>query len=103
MMKKANCSRILTLQHAHNGLIKSIRDEMLGQELVVGELPTLSYAFPKLGAEVEADPFMPYPAPASRPDLDSTAVYFHSSGSTGFPKPIPHNHRFQASWVVQRQ
>ncbi|KAN0082898.1 hypothetical protein V8E55_008693 [Tylopilus felleus] len=101
MMKKTSCSRILILQHAHNGLIKSIRDEMPSQELVVGKLPTLSYAFPKLGAEVEADPFMPYPAPASRPDLDSPAIYFHSSGSTGFPKPIPHNHRFQASWVVQ--
>ena len=103
MMKKTNCSRILTLHHAHNALIKNIREEVPDRELVVDELPTLSYAFPKLGTEVEADPFVPYPGPASRPDLDSPAIYFHSSGSTGFPKPIAHSHKFQASWLVQRQ
>ncbi|KAF8547028.1 acetyl-CoA synthetase-like protein, partial [Imleria badia] len=89
MMKKTNCSRILTLHHAHNALIENIRAEVPDRELVVNELPTLSYAFPKLGSEAAADPVVPYPGPASRPDLDSPAIYFHSSGSTGFPKPIP--------------
>ncbi|KAF8550426.1 acetyl-CoA synthetase-like protein, partial [Imleria badia] len=101
MMKKTNCSRILTLHHAHNALIKNIREEIPDRELAVAELPTLSYAFPKLGSEAEADPFVPYPGPASCPDLDSPAIYFHSSGSTGFPKPIPHSHKFQTSWFAQ--
>ena len=103
MMKKTNCSRILTLHHAHNALIKNIREEVPDREVVVGELPTLSYTFPKLGREVEADPFVPYPVSASPPDLDSPAIYLHSSGSTGFPKPIAHSHKFQASWLAQRQ
>ena len=96
-MKKTNCSRILTLHHAHNAFIKNIREEIPDRELAVDELPTLSYAFPKLGGEAEADPFVPYPGPASPPDLDSSAIYFHSSGSTGFPEPIPHSHKFQSS------
>ncbi|KAG8221462.1 acetyl-CoA synthetase-like protein [Butyriboletus roseoflavus] len=101
MMKKTNCSRIVTLHHAHNRLIQNICEENAGRKLVVDELPTLSYAFPKLGNEVEAGPFVPYPAPMSRPDLDSPAIYLHSSGSTGFPKPIPHSHRVQIlSWLV---
>lgn len=103
MMKKTNCSHIMTLRHAHNGLIEEIREEIAGHELVVDELPTLSYAFPKLGSEVEADPFVPYPAPASRPDLDSPVIYFHSSGSTGFPRPIPHSHKFQICFIGNRQ
>jgi acyl-coenzyme A synthetase/AMP-(fatty) acid ligase len=104
MMKKTNCSRIVTLHHAHNALVENIRKEIPGRQLVVDELPTPSYyAFPKLGSEIEADPFVPYPVPASRPDLDSPAIYFHSSGSTGFPKPILHTHIVQASWFMRRQ
>lgn len=102
-MMKTNCSRIVTLHHAHNALIENILKEIPGLQLVVDELPTLSYAFPKLGSEVEADPFVLYPVPASRPDLDSPAIYFHSSGSTGFPKPILHTHIVQASWFTRRQ
>lgn len=102
-MKKTNCSRIVTLHHAHSGLVENIRGEIAGGKLVVDELPMLSYAFPKLGNEVEADPFVPYPAPTSRPDLDSPAIYIHSSGSTGFPKPIRHSHRVQISWLLNRQ
>lgn len=102
-MKKVNCSRVLTLHHAHGALIRNIREEITDRELVVDELPTLSYAFPKLGSEVEADSFVPYPGPASRLDMESPAVYFHSSGSTGFPKPISHSHKVQISWSVQRQ
>jgi acyl-coenzyme A synthetase/AMP-(fatty) acid ligase len=102
MMKKTNCSRIVTLHHAHNALVENIRKEIPGRQLVVDELPTPSYyAFPKLGSEIEADPFVPYPVPASRPDLDSPAIYFHSSGSTGFPKPILHTHIVQASWFMR--
>jgi len=101
-MKKANCSRIVTLDHAHKPLIDGIRREIGGVDLTVYELPTLRYAFPKLGKEVVADSFTPYPPPLTRPDLDSPAIYIHSSGSTGFPKPIPHSHRIQIQWLAQR-
>ena len=99
-MKKTNCSRIVTLDHAHKGLIDSIRHE--GVQLMVFELPTLRYAFPKLGQEVATDPFTPYPPPLKRPDLDSPAIYLHSSGSTGFPKPIAHSYRIQIQWFTRR-
>lgn len=102
MMKKTNCSRIVTLGHAHKALIDGIRREYEGAELTVFELPTLRYAFPKLGKEVTADPFTPYPPASKRPDLDSPAIYIHSSGSTGFPKPIAHSHRIQIQWLTRR-
>ncbi|KAF8436597.1 putative nonribosomal peptide synthetase [Boletus edulis BED1] len=100
MMKKTNCSRIATLGHAHKVLIDGIRREFEGERLTVYEVPTLRYAFPKLGKEIATDSFTPYPPPLKRPDLDSPAVYMHSSGSTGFPKPIPHSYRIQLQWIA---
>ncbi|KAF8840152.1 acetyl-CoA synthetase-like protein [Paxillus ammoniavirescens] len=103
MMEKTDCSRIITLHRAHHLLVNGICEELAGREpIIIGELPTLAYAFPKLGYEAESDPYGPYPAAASRPDLDRPAMYFHSSGSTGFPKPIPHSYKVQIHWIRQR-
>ncbi|KIJ16100.1 hypothetical protein PAXINDRAFT_11143, partial [Paxillus involutus ATCC 200175] len=101
MMKKINCSWIVTLAHTHQGLINAICRESDGTQLIVDELPTLAHAFPKLGKEIAADPFDPYPSPGKRPELQSPAIYVHSSGSTGFPKPIAHSHQFQIHWLTQ--
>ncbi|KAH0828782.1 acetyl-CoA synthetase-like protein [Lanmaoa asiatica] len=101
MMKKTDCARIVTLDHAHRGLIDGIRHENEGAHLIVYELPTLRYAFPKLGREVATDTFIPYLTPLKRPDLDSPAIYIHSSGSTGFPKPIALSYRIQVQWLAQ--
>ncbi|KAF9223046.1 acetyl-CoA synthetase-like protein [Gyrodon lividus] len=100
MMKKTNCSRIVTLHYAHESLIDGIRREVSGGELIFDELPTLGYVFPKLGNEAESDPFHPYPS-GLRPDLDNPAIYIHSSGSTGFPKPIAHSYKVQIHWMTQ--
>ncbi|KAG6371289.1 hypothetical protein JVT61DRAFT_9758 [Boletus reticuloceps] len=100
MMKKTNCSRIATLDHAHKVLIDGIRREIKGEHLTVYEVPTLRYTFPKLGKEIATDSFTAYPPPLKRPGLDSPAVYIHSSGSTGFPKPIPHSFRIQIQWIA---
>ncbi|KAF8839601.1 putative aminoadipate reductase [Paxillus ammoniavirescens] len=96
MMKKTDCSRIITLHHAHHGLIDGIREEVPGREVIIDELPTLAYAFPKLGNEAESDPFDPYPAASSHPGLDRPAIYIHSSGSTGFPRSIAHSYKLYA-------
>ncbi|KIJ59312.1 hypothetical protein HYDPIDRAFT_33310 [Hydnomerulius pinastri MD-312] len=101
MMRQTNCSRIVTVRHAHQSLIDDICRETEDIQLVVDELPILAYAFPKLGREIAFDPFVAYPPSTSRPDLDSPAIYLHSSGSTGFPKPIPHSHRVQIQWMAK--
>ncbi|KAF9235375.1 putative nonribosomal peptide synthetase [Melanogaster broomeanus] len=100
MIKKTNCSRIVTLHHAHRSLMEGIREEISDHDLIFDELPTLAYAFPNLGNEVKSDPFDPYP-PVSRQDLDKPAIYLHSSGSTGFPKPIAHSYKVQIHLLTQ--
>lgn len=102
MMKKTNCSRIVTLAHAHRSLIEGVQREIQGVQLTLDEFPTFRYAFPKLGEEVPADYFIPYPSTLKHPDLDSPAIYLHSSGSTGLPKAIPHSHRVQIQWLAHR-
>ncbi|KAF8546313.1 acetyl-CoA synthetase-like protein, partial [Imleria badia] len=99
MMKKLNCSRIVTLHHAHQTLIDDVRKQGSDLAFTVDEIPTISYAFPKLGHEVEADPFVPYPQATSRPDPNTPSMYIHSSGSTGFPKPIPQSYKIQIHWM----
>ncbi|KAF8121589.1 acetyl-CoA synthetase-like protein [Boletus edulis] len=101
MMKKTSCSRIVTIDHAHKVLIDGIRLEFEDEESTIYELPTFRYVFPKLGREVAADLFVPYPPSLTHPDLDSPAIYMHSSGSTGFPKPIPRSHRIQIQRMRQ--
>jgi acyl-CoA synthetase (AMP-forming)/AMP-acid ligase II len=81
--------------------------------LFIAEIPLLGQIYPHLGHELTADPFVPYPSPATRTSLDYVAMFLHSSGgfyllsnsflnrklnlctsgSTGFPKCIPETHR----------
>ena len=94
-MKKIGCSRILTSHHAHQSSIDRVREEGSGLAFTVDEIPTISYAFPKLGHEVQADAFVPYPQSASRPDPNVPSMYIRSSGTTRFPKLIPHSYKVQ--------
>jgi len=55
------------------------------------EAPTLQDMFPHLGKETARDPFTPIPDTFSPKDSD-IAIYLHSSGSTGLPKPIAFTH-----------
>ncbi|KAF8548785.1 acetyl-CoA synthetase-like protein [Imleria badia] len=99
MMKKIDCSRIVTLYHAHQTLIDGVREQCSGLAFTVDEIPTILYALPKLGHEVEADTFVLYPQATSRPDQNIPSMYLHSSGSTGFPKPVPQSYKVQIHWM----
>ncbi|EIW80241.1 acetyl-CoA synthetase-like protein [Coniophora puteana RWD-64-598 SS2] len=110
MMKKTSCTRILTLSHTHSELLHAIDTERASQSLqpaTTTEIPTLAQLFPHLGHETSSHPFTqhpgPYPPPNARPDVDTPAMYMHSSGSTGFPKPIAHTFRIQIQWLAQRR
>ncbi|KAF8174554.1 putative aminoadipate reductase [Pholiota molesta] len=70
-----------------------------GFELEVLEMPPVLEIYPKLGKETAQDPFMAYPKPAVRPDVDDAVLYLHSSGSTGFPKSIKETYKILAQWA----
>lgn len=70
--------------------------------LSIEEIPTLAQIFPRLGSEVVNDPFVPYPAPNPLRALDDIVMYIHSSGSTGFPKPIKQTNEIILEWCYMR-
>ncbi|KAH7912704.1 acetyl-CoA synthetase-like protein [Hygrophoropsis aurantiaca] len=101
MMKTTGCHRLFTIEHTHGPLIADIRHEI--PNLEVDELPSFKQLYPKPGKEVAQDLFESYPPPALRPGRDEPALYLHSSGSTGYPKPIAHSHRIVIQWLAQRK
>lgn len=102
MMRDASSHRLLTTQETLRPLIDEIQLELSKAEtpyiISLEEVPPLSEIFPKLGNETAADPFEPYPK-APRPPLDNTAIYLHSSGSTGLPKTIRQTFRTLSHWA----
>ncbi|KAF9244919.1 putative aminoadipate reductase [Melanogaster broomeanus] len=86
-------------------LLDGIRTEVasLGDgsiQLQIEAPPALAYAYPKLGKETASDPFVPYPKAEKRPLNDDIMCYLHSSGSTGFPKPIPITYLTAVRWCM---
>ncbi|KAF9265405.1 acetyl-CoA synthetase-like protein [Marasmius fiardii PR-910] len=97
LLAKTGCRRLLVTQHTLKDLIESLRSFLSLQkepfEVAFDEIPSLTQTFPHLAKETPNTPsFTPYPT-LQKPDFHSTAIYIHSSGSTGFPKPIPVTHR----------
>lgn len=93
MMEKTKCRRVITTHHSLGSLIDGIKADFLskGTEMAqpqIDEIPALKDLYPSLirGSQIQA--FVSYPPPTSRPSEDDVLFYVHSSGSTGFPKPI---------------
>ena len=83
-------------------LIEQVKDEMKskGIHLRVDLVPTLHDLFPRLGGLDAPEITSPlYPAPEIPHKLDDVAMYFHSSGSTGYPKSIPIKVVQTAQWM----
>ncbi|KAJ7916044.1 putative aminoadipate reductase [Mycena leptocephala] len=89
--------RLLTTKVSLGHLVDTLSADLSAKnpthELSIEEIPLLGQIYPRLGHETIKDVFMPYPSPATRITLDDVVMYLHSSGSTGFPKCIPHTHR----------
>ncbi|KZP21523.1 acetyl-CoA synthetase-like protein, partial [Athelia psychrophila] len=99
MLQKSGCRRILTTSATLGPLISQIKAlTPADSALTFEDAPTISQCYPHLGQELSSHPFAPYPAPQAPLDLDQPLFYLHSSGSTGFPKPIPQTSRTILGW-----
>ncbi|KAF9232886.1 amp-CoA ligase, partial [Melanogaster broomeanus] len=108
MMQKTGCRRLIATGYTLGPLLDGIRTELasLGDgsiQLQIEEPPALAYAYPKLGKEMASDPFVPYRKAEERPMNNDIMYYLHSSGSTGFPKPIPITYLTAVHWCMTRE
>ena len=105
LLKKASCHRVITTKETLESLLQSVtsalRESDPGYELSIEQVPSLQTLFPRLGQETEQDPFTPYPE--IEVSLNDTAVYLHSSGTTGLPKVIPLTQRYMFQNVAFRK
>ncbi|KAG1726867.1 putative aminoadipate reductase [Suillus paluster] len=101
LLLRTSCRRIASISPNHAALLDDVRRLMgnSGSALTIFEIPPISEIYPHLGNESLAHPFVPYPKRSTITRITETVLYMHSSGSTGFPKPIAQNHRGQLSWL----
>ncbi|KIK59187.1 hypothetical protein GYMLUDRAFT_44941 [Collybiopsis luxurians FD-317 M1] len=101
LLRKSSAHRILTTYTTLKAVIDGVRSELKSGEpfeLSVEEAPGLYEVYPYLGKETANDPSDPPPVPYLPKDTD-TAIYLHSSGSTGFPKAIRLSHTNFKSYI----
>ena len=106
MMQKTKCRRLITTHHTLGPLIDGIQAEFVSHsttetsQLQIDEFPALKDLYPALVRGSPNVAFVPYPSPASRPSENDILFYLHSSGSTGFPKPIPMTNLTAVHWCM---
>ena len=105
MLERTNTHRIL-VNPAVSTLIQEVQEACFakGHHLKLIELPGLLDAFPQFQTDAHNDALKvnPYPPPHKEPGDDDPSFYLHSSGSTGFPKPICHTHRVIRLYMRRR-
>lgn len=106
MLEKTNCRRIIS-QPSLNRLIYVVKTQMTnnGVSLRVDNLPSLRSIYPKLDpdGQAAAETVDPYPLSEKPIKPDDIRIYIHSSGSTGFPKPIPQTEKITLQWCFTRK
>ncbi|KAG0702280.1 putative aminoadipate reductase [Suillus ampliporus] len=93
MMQKTKCCRVITTHHSLGSLIDGITADFVSHDtemsqLQFDEMPALKDLYPTLVGGSPNEDFHTYPHQASRSSENDILYYLHSSGSTGFPKPI---------------
>lgn len=97
LLLKTSCHHLILTEgsaivQAAHGIQSTLRNQAHELELV--PFPSLDAFLPQLGCTFDKnDLFVRYP-PIIHHGHDLPAMYLHSSGSTGFPKPIPLTQRY---------
>jgi acyl-coenzyme A synthetase/AMP-(fatty) acid ligase len=75
-------------------LLDDVKKELTASDfaLNIKELPGLPDIYPHFTRETISEPFESIKIPARDTFVGGTVMYIHSSGSTGFPKPIAWTH-----------
>lgn len=100
MFEKTGCHCVVS-QPAFTPIITDIKSQLEHEQFDVQliDLPGLHDIFPEFSGKQNTTPVEPFPPPRKPHDMDDMVLYIHSSGSTGFPKPIPQRQRTVLQWA----
>ncbi|KAG1905243.1 putative aminoadipate reductase [Suillus fuscotomentosus] len=104
MMQKTRCCRLITTQHSLASLIDGVKAGFVSHDtqtspLQIDEIPALKHLYPALAGGTPDENIIPHSLglPWSKYEV---LFYLHSSGSTGFPKPIPISNLTAIHWCI---
>ncbi|KAG2366971.1 acetyl-CoA synthetase-like protein [Suillus spraguei] len=106
MMEKIRCRRVITTQHSLASLIDGVKANFVSgatqtSQVRVDEIPALKDLYPALVSGTPNEAIVPYSQLSESPLSENDILfYLHSSGSTGFPKPIPISNLTAAHWCI---
>ncbi|KAG2145295.1 putative aminoadipate reductase [Suillus bovinus] len=104
MMHKTGCRRLITTQHSLASLIDGIKASFVSvtqtSQLQIDEIPALKHLYPSLVSGTLIEDIVPYSFPRLPLSENNVLFYLHSSGSTGFPKPIPIGNLTAIHWCI---
>lgn len=99
MLQRTSCHCIIT-QPMFQPVVNTVRSKLEANNFIlrVEELPALGHIFPRFCETSSAAMVESFPPISRTISSEDIVVYLHSSGSTGFPKPIPQRHRAMIQW-----
>ncbi|KIJ64886.1 hypothetical protein HYDPIDRAFT_132077 [Hydnomerulius pinastri MD-312] len=102
LMRATSCGGLIRSRHDLHDLTAGVEAQFSSEgALETMEVPSFTEVYPKLGHETASDAFERFDAPAKRSALQDITLYLHTSGSTGYPKPVRHTHQMGLNWCNQ--
>lgn len=98
LLSKTGCHDLVVSHVPSIDLLVERTLELLSKQshsVHIQTVPSFNQLYPTLGSikgDVEA--VEPYPIPSDVDSLEAVRIYFHSSGTTSLPKPIPINEEY---------
>ncbi|KAG1835273.1 putative aminoadipate reductase [Suillus variegatus] len=105
MMQKTRCCRLITTQHSLASLIDGVKAGFVSHDtqtsqLQIDEIPALKHLYPALAGGTPDENIVPHSSLGLPWSKHEVLFYLHSSGSTGFPKPIPISNLTAIHWCI---
>ncbi|KAG9309604.1 hypothetical protein JVU11DRAFT_10265 [Chiua virens] len=103
LLRAISCRNLMVSRESLGDLVATVEADFTAEEsLQIMGAPSVLQVYPELARQYDGEaPFRKFDIPVRRPALEDVMLYLHTSGSTGYPKPIRHTHQMFLNWCNQ--